>query len=160
VLSMRAPGPASRTQRSHCLRLARLMRVRCGLTDGGLDLPSSVAISTRRWGEVKVLKFLVAATVCAALIATTAGPAAADPTQAPGSASLTFTCGGVPVTLTVLPNGSAAAFTSSTSVGIAVGNGSEVTPGFEHNGIQTTQCTITLGGRTITVTAFFTPPHH
>lgn len=105
-----------------------------------------------------MLRFLLATSLCAGLIAATAGTAAADPTQAPGSASLQFMCGGVPVTLTVLPNGSAAAFTSSTSVGVAVGNGSSLTPGFDHNGIQTTVCTITLNGGTISVTAFFTPP--
>ena len=106
---------------------------------------------------MRVVKPLLATTLCAGVIATTAATATADPTRAPGSTSLNFTCGGVPVTLTVLPNGSAAAFTSSTSVGIAVGNGSQVTPGFNHNGIQTTVCTITLGGQTISVTAFFTP---
>src|SRR5438094_8132003 len=77
-------------------------------------------------GEMRVLRPLLVTTLCAGVIATTAATAAADPTQAPGSESVTFTCGGVPVTLTVLPNGSAAAFTSSTSVGIAVGNGSQV----------------------------------
>jgi hypothetical protein len=107
---------------------------------------------------MRVLRPLLVTTLCAGAIAATAATATADPTGAPGSASLTFTCGGVPVTLTVLPNGSAAAFTSSTSVGIAVGNGSQVTPGFAHNAIQTTVCTITLGGQTISVTAFFTPP--
>jgi hypothetical protein len=84
-----------------------------------------------------------------------AGPVSADPTNAPGAISRTFTCGGVPVTLTVF-NGSAA-FTSSTSVGIAVGNVS-LTPGFNHNGIQTVECTITLDGQLFKVTAFFTPP--
>jgi hypothetical protein len=104
------------------------------------------------------LRLTLAIAGVALVAATAAGPIAADPVNAPGAASLTFTCGGVPVTLTVLPNGSAAAFTSSTSVGIAVGNGNEVTPGFNHNGLQTTVCTIELGGRLITVTAFFTPP--
>jgi hypothetical protein len=104
------------------------------------------------------LRLTLAIVGCSVVAATAAGPIAADPVNAPGSTSLTFTCGGVPVTLTVLPNGSAAAFTSSTSVGIAVGNGSEVTPGFNHNGLQTTVCSIVVGGRLITVTAFFTPP--
>jgi hypothetical protein len=104
------------------------------------------------------LRLLFATVVVAAVAAAVAGPVAADPANAPGSASLTFSCGGVPVTLTVLPNGSAAAFTSSTSVGIAVGNNGSLTPGFNANGIQTTECSITLGGQLITVTAFFTPP--
>ena len=104
---------------------------------------------------MKMFRFAFVAVVCAAVAGTMAGPVSADPTNAPGAVSRTFTCGGVPVTLTVI-NGSAA-FTSSTSVGIAVGNES-LTPGFNHNGIRTTQCIITLGGQVITVTAFFTPP--
>jgi hypothetical protein len=104
------------------------------------------------------LRLILATIGCAAVAVAAAGPVAADPSNAPGSTSLTFSCGGVPVTLTVLPNGSAAAFTSSTSVGIAVGNNGSVTPGFDHNGLQTTECSITLGGQLITVTAFFTPP--
>ncbi|MDQ3893876.1 MAG: hypothetical protein M3292_04325 [Actinomycetota bacterium] len=94
--------------------------------------------------------------------------ASADPVNAPGAASQTFVCGGVPVTLTVLPNRSAAAFTSSTSVGISVGvtvtdvaTGevpfSSLKPGFEVNALQTTTCTITLAGQEIAVAAFFTP---
>jgi len=104
------------------------------------------------------LRLLLTTAVVAAVGAIAAGPVAADPSNAPGTASLTFSCGGVPVTLTVLPNGSAAAFTSSTSVGIAVGNNGSLTPGFKNNGLETTECSITLGGQVITVTAFFTPP--
>jgi hypothetical protein len=63
---------------------------------------------------------------------------------------------------------SAAAFTSSTSVGIAVGvtvtdvaTGevlfSSLKPGFEVNALQTTTCTIMLDGQEIAFTAFFTP---
>ena len=105
---------------------------------------------------MKMFRLAVAASVCAAVAGTMAGPVAADPTNAPGATSQTFTCGGATVTLTI-SNGSAA-FTSSTSVGIAVGNDGSLTPGFKSNGIQTTECSITLGGQVFTVTAFFTPP--
>jgi hypothetical protein len=104
------------------------------------------------------LRLVLATLGSAAVAAMAAGPVAADPSNAPGSVSATFSCGGVPVTLTLLPNGSSAAFTSSTSVGIAVGNDGSLTPGFDHNVIQTTECSISLGGQVITVTAFFTPP--
>ena len=105
---------------------------------------------------MKMFRLATAALVCAAVAGTMAGPVSADPTNAPGAVSQTFTCGDAAVTLTVF-NGSAA-FTSSTSVGIAVGNNGSLTPGFNHNGLQTTECSITLGGQVFTVTAFFTPP--
>ncbi len=62
------------------------------------------------------------------------------------------------MTLTIGPGQGAAAFTSSTSVGIAVGSDTFLTPGFEHNRIETIRCTITLDGELITVIGFFTPP--
>ena len=97
------------------------------------------------------LATIVAACMAAGLGATAA--ASADPINNPKSASVNFLCGGVPVTLTVLGNGSAAAFTSSTSVGIAV-NGR----GIPKSAVQTTTCTTTINGQQISVTAFFTPP--
>jgi hypothetical protein len=115
------------------------------------------------------LALLGAVAVAVMLGLVTTGVASADPVNNPGAASETYVCGGVPVTLTVL-NGSAA-FTSSTSVGIGVGvtvtdvsTGevlfSHMTHGFEVNALQTTTCTITLDGRQIDVTAFFTPANH
>ena len=94
----------------------------------------------------------VAARMGAGLGATAA--ASADPIKSPKAVTVHFLCGGAPVTLTVLANGSAAAFTSSTSVGIAV-TGS---PGIPKSAVQTTTCTTTINGRQISVTAFFTPP--
>ncbi len=103
------------------------------------------------------VRLLLASAMCATIAAVAAAPAAADPT----GEQLTFTCGGVPVTLTLLPTGGGkVAFTASTSVGIAVGDSASgsLTPGFEQNAVQTTQCSIEFDGELLTVTAFFTPP--
>jgi hypothetical protein len=86
----------------------------------------------------------------------TTAVASADPINNPNAVTQNFVCGGVPVTLTILSNGSAAAFTSSTSVGIAV-TGS---PGIPKSAVQTTTCTTTINGQQFSVTAFFTPPGH
>jgi hypothetical protein len=87
-----------------------------------------------------------------------AGGVSADPTNAPGAETVTYVCGGVPITLTTLPNNSSAAFTISTSVGIAVdivitdvATGevlfSVVNHGFDVNAVQATACTATSTGR-------------
>jgi hypothetical protein len=114
------------------------------------------------------MRLLRLAAVAGACLLFLAGVASADPGKAPGATTQTYVCGGVPITLVTLPNNSSAAFTATTSVGIAVGvtvtdtfTGqtlfSDLTPGFEHNGLQTTTCRITSGATQIDVTAFFTP---
>ena len=103
---------------------------------------------------------LLAATVAACMAASlgVTAAASADPTNNPHAVSAPFICGdGVgPVTLLILVthNGTSAAFTGTTRVGIAV-TGS---PGVPNSPLQTTTCTGTVNGRQITVTAFFTPP--
>jgi hypothetical protein len=71
-------------------------------------------------GRTRLARLAAAAAVCVTLALMAAGGASADPTSAPGAETVTYVCDGVPITLTTLPNGSAAAFTASTSAGIAV----------------------------------------
>jgi hypothetical protein len=117
---------------------------------------------------MRLARLAAAAAVCVTLVLVAAAGASADPTNAPGTESVTFVCGGVPVTLTLLPNDAAAAFTSSTSVAIGVGvvitdvaTGevvfSGIHHGFEVNALQSTTCTHTFDGTEVAVTAFFTP---
>jgi hypothetical protein len=117
---------------------------------------------------MKLLRLAALASVCAACSLAGSGVASADPVNARGATQQIYICGGVPVTLTTLPNGASAAFTSSTSVGIAVGvtvvdtsTGetifSSLKPGFAVNALTTTTCSITFDGEQLNVTAFFTP---
>ena len=113
-------------------------------------------------------RLAAAAAVCVTLALIGAGGVLADPTNAPGSETVTFVCDGVPIELTT--SSGEAAFTASTSVGIGlsvvvtdVGTGdvvfsSKVNHGFEVNGLQTVTCTRTIDGLQFAVTAFFTPP--
>ena len=113
-------------------------------------------------------RLVAAAAVCVTVALIGAGGGLADPTNAPGAQTVTFVCGGVPIELTTLAG--SAAFTASTSVGIAlslvvtdVGTGqvvfsSKLNHGFEVNGLQTVTCTRTAEGLQFAVTAFFAPP--
>jgi hypothetical protein len=114
---------------------------------------------------MKLARLTAAVVVCVTLSLAAASGASADP-KAPGSESVTFVCDGVPITLTIIPG--SAAFTASTSVGVGVGvvvtdvaTGEELfsslTPGFEHNVLETVTCTHTFDGVEVAVTAFFTP---
>jgi hypothetical protein len=125
-------------------------------------------IRSKEVGRMRLARLAAAAAVCVTLALMATGGASADPTSAPGAATVTYVCDGVPITLTTLPNGSAAAFTAPTSVGIAVGltvtdvgTGdvifSSVNHGFEVNALQTVTCTRTFNGTEFAVTAFFTP---
>ncbi len=116
---------------------------------------------------MRIARRIAAAAACMTFALVPAPAATADPLNAPGAETVTFTCDGVPITLTLL-NGSAA-FTTTTSVGISVGlvrtdvaTGEELfnlqIPGFEHNVIETVTCVHEFDGVLATVTAFFTPP--
>lgn len=118
---------------------------------------------------MRLARLATVAAVCVTLALAAAGGANADPTKAPGAETITFVCDGVPIALTMVPGpGGSAAFTATTSVGIATGlvvtdiaTGEELfnvqTPGFEKNALETVTCVLEVGGVRLTVTAFFTP---
>ena len=115
------------------------------------DVGSYIREGGRKAREMRLLRLAATVAACMAAGLGATATASADPSNNPKAMSVNFVCGGVPVTLLILNthNGTAAAFTSSTSVGIAAA---------PQGAVQTTTCTATINGQQVSVTAFFTPP--
>ncbi len=104
-----------------------------------------------------------------AILAAAGGRAAADPLNSPKSMMIVAACDSGPIALTVLTSPpSAAAWTLTTSVGIAVAvmvtddaTGEVIfqfdNAGFDKSAVVTETCAITIPGAIVTIEAFFTP---